>query len=218
VSDQSVDTKRRPLSLGKLCLLLAAGIGSFLVAFLSQGGSREIEDDLLVVRPGARSSVATLSEVEVTRADPSPLTSSTPSEETKSSIRMNRMVVRDPFGLLSPDQPPPTVVAIAPPSAVTGSKSGPKKNTGQALPPAPPPAPPAAPALPFTAVGFIQGKKIADGQQQTFIQQGETLTMIRRGDTINSTYRVEDITEERVLLTYLPLGQKQTLPLTDNPR
>lgn len=218
MSTQPFGTTGRRLTLGQCGLLVAAGLGSFLAAFLSQGGSGEIEDDLVVVRPRASSAVVVRSEVDVT-GTPSPMSSlDASSEPSNSGTRMNRMVVRDPFGPLSVEQLPPPVVAVAPQASLSNAKPSGRNRTVQPSPPAPPPAAPTAPALPFIAVGFIQGKKIGDGQQQTFIQQGETLTMIRRGDTINSIYRVEDITEERVVLTYLPLGQKQTLPLTDSPR
>lgn len=218
MSTQPLGTTGRRLTLGQCGLLVAAGLGSFLAAFLSQGGAGKIEDDLVVVRPRAPSAVAVRNEVEVARAESVVASFSAPSEATSSSTRMNRMVVRDPFSPLSVEQPPPPVVAASPQASLSNSKPSGRNKTVQPLPPTPPPAAPTAPALPFIAVGFIQGKKIGDGQQQTFIQQGETLTMIRRGDTINSTYRVEDISEERVVLTYLPLGQKQTLPLTDSPR
>lgn len=218
MSTRTLGSTSRRLTPGQWGLLVAAGLGSFLAAFLSQGGPGEIEDDLLVVKPRAPSAVAVPSEVEVARVESVVANFSAPSNANDSSARMNRMVVRDPFGPLSVEQPPPLVVAVAPQASLLSAKPKGKKKAVQPSPPVPPPAAPTAPALPFIAVGFIQGKKIGDGQQQTFIQQGETLTMIRRGDTINSTYRVEDITEERVVLTYLPLGQKQTLPLTDTPR
>lgn len=215
---QPLGTTGRRLTLGQCGLLVAAGLGSFLAAFLSQGGTGEIEDDLVVVRSRVPSAVAVRNEVEVARAESVVASFSAPSEASSSSTRMNRMVVRDPFSPLSVEQPPPPIVASTPPSPLSQAKSNGKNKAVQPSLPTQPPAAPTAPALPFIAVGFIQGKKIGDGQQQTFIQQGETLTMIRRGDTINSTYRVEDISEERVVLTYLPLGQKQTLPLTDSPR
>lgn len=218
MSTQPLGTKGRRLTLGQCGLLVASGLGSFLAAFLSQGVPGEIEDDLVVVRPRAPSAAAIRSEVAVAGTGSLVSSFSTPSEASSSSTRMNRVVVRDPFGPLSVEQLPPPVVTVAPQASLSTAKPNGRNRTAQPSPPAPPPAAPTAPALPFIAVGFIQGKKIGDGQQQTFIQQGETLTMIRRGDTINSTYRVEDITEERVVLTYLPLGQKQTLPLTDSPR
>ena len=133
------------------------------------------------------------------------------------SLRMNKMVVRDPFGPLAPEfVPPPQVVAPPVPPPVPAKPRKPPAPAVAVEPP--PPPPPTAPPLPFTAVGAIQGKKIGNGQQQAFIQHGDNLTVIQKGDTVAGSYRVDEITSERVVFTYLPLGQKQSLLLLDNPR
>jgi hypothetical protein len=103
---------------------------------------------------------------------------------------------------------------LPPPSLAKSRKPPPPAVAAEA----PPPPPPTAPPLPFTAVGAIQGKKIGNGQQQAFIQHGDNLTVIQKGDTVAGSYRVDEITSDRVVFTYLPLGQKQSLLLLDNPR
>ncbi len=200
-------------------LLMAAGLGSFLLAFVLQGASKSVEDDLVTAVP--RNPRPTVARVSLEDSPAAALVGAArPSEGLQTSnSRMNRMVVRDPFGLLAPELVATPVPSAAPATTNPGKNRKVAKVLVQApqVPPPPPPAP-VAPPLPFTAVGFIHGKKIGDGQQQTFIQQGEELTVIRQGDTINSTYRVDDINTERVVVTYLPLGQKQSLPLSNSSK
>lgn len=199
-------------------VLITAGLGSFFLAIVMQGMSKTGEDDLVMAvsrdqRPdAARASLRSPAAAAIVDA-------ARPTESMQTSAsRMNRMVVRDPFGPLAHEAAATPAAPNPPPLPTNPIKS--RRPVAAVLahapsgPPPPPPVP-VAPVLPFTAVGFIQGEKIGDGQQQTFIQQGENLTVIRQGDTINSTYRVDDINAERVLVTYLPLGQKQSLPLLD---
>lgn len=199
------------LSLKQWMILVAAGLGSFLLPFWMQRDAPR-DDDL--VTPVAREQRQRIARPASTSSNTGATAEAMPSGENTqaSGSRMNRVVVRDPFGQLMPDTV--TVAAPAPPAPPVQRKPV-AKVVVAAGPPAPPPAP-VAPPLPFTAVGFIHGQRIGDGQQQTFIQQGEKLTVIRQGDTINNTYRVDTITAERIVVTYLPLGQKQTLPLLDN--
>lgn len=131
--------------------------------------------------------------------------------------RMNKMVVRDPFGPLAPEFAPPAQVVAPPVPPPAPAKPRKPPAPPMAAEPAPPP-PPTAPPLPFAAVGAIQGKKIGNGQLQAFIQQGDNLTVIQKGDTVAGNYRVDEITTDRVVFTYLPLGQKQSLPLLDTAR
>jgi len=78
----------------------------------------------------------------------------------------------------------------------------------------PPPTPakaaaPLAPPLPFTYFG----RMLEDGRAVVFLAQGERTFTVGAGDTIDHRYRVEEIGRESVVLTYLPLQQKQTLPI-----
>jgi len=71
-----------------------------------------------------------------------------------------------------------------------------------------PPPKPAAPPLPFRYVGrLLDGDKLA-----VFLARGEESLSVAAGDTIGE-YRVDRITENEVLFTYLPLKTKQSLPL-----
>lgn len=196
----------------KTAVLVAAGLGSFVLAAAMQGTWHADDEELdLVAAPRQQGAPAEA-------AAPPPLVEAPfqASEVAMNSpgLRMNKMVVRDPFGPLTPEFAPPQQVVAQPPPPPVLVKPG---------KPAPLPivaesSPPTAPPLPFLAVGAIQGKKIGDGQQQAFIQHGEALSIIQKGDTVAGSYRVDEITSDRVVFTYLPLGQKQSLQLLDNPR
>lgn len=200
-------------------ILLIAGLGSFFLAFLSQGMGATTEQEQVEVIPRDQRLNAARTALDPSSAVAA-ATVARPAESVQiSHFRMNKLVVRDPFGLLAPEAvaiPEAPVAPVPPKSPGKGSKVPAPPVLAQAATPPQPPAAPVAPPLPFTALGFIQGNKIGDGQQQTFIREGENLTMIRQGDTINNTYRVDDINAERIVLTYLPLGQKQSLSLLSN--
>jgi hypothetical protein len=202
----------------KAAVLVTAGLASFVLAAAMQGKWQGGDEDLDLAAAPRQRTAPTIPAQAVTTA---PLADAAPQRldvaMNSPSLRMNRMVVRDPFGPLAPEfVPPPQVVAppVPPPSLAKPRKPPPPPV---ALEP-PPPPPPTAPPLPFTAVGAIQGKKIGNGQQQAFIQHGDNLTVIQKGDTVAGSYRVDEITSDRVVFTYLPLGQKQSLLLLDNPR
>ncbi len=191
----------------KVTVLVTAGLGTFVLAAAMQGTWQAPDADLdLAAAPRLR--------VAPVQADTAPSlagpTEAPPLEVAMNGPgqRMNKMVVRDPFGLLAPEFAPPAEV-VSPPSPSVKTR---KPSTVAAEPQ------PTAPPLPFTAVGSIQGKRIGSGQQQVFILHGDSLTVIQKGDTVAGNYRVDDITLDHVVFTYLPLGQKQSLLLLDNTR
>jgi len=192
----------------KVAVVVTAGLASFVLAAAMHGTWQAGDADLdLAAAPRQR-----ITSAQVNTAPSLPGPAEAPSLEVAMNSpgpRMNKMVVRDPFGPLAPEfAPPPEVVAPSAPTAKI------RTRTSVAAEPPPPTAPP----LPFTAVGAIQGKRIGNGQQQAFIQHGDALTIIQKGDTVAGNYRVDDITTDSVMFTYLPLGQKQSLLLLDNTR
>lgn len=203
----------------KTAVLVAAGLGSFVLAAAMQGKLQAGDDDLdLAAAPRQRPAPAAPPQAGAAPAPPVEETSQRVDVAMNSpSLRMNKMVVRDPFGPLAPEFVPPPQVVVPPPPPPAPVKAHKPPPPPVAVEPAPPP-PPTAPPLPFTAVGAIQGKKIGNGQQQAFIQHGDNLSVIQKGDTVAGSYRVDEITSDRVVFTYLPLGQKQSLQLLDNPR
>jgi len=71
---------------------------------------------------------------------------------------------------------------------------------------APAPAP-TAPPLPFVFVG----KHFDGARWEVFVSRGEQTLILRAGQTIDPNYRVESIQPPRMVITYLPLDEKQTL-------
>ncbi len=90
-----------------------------------------------------------------------------------------------------------------------------KKRGNPTLPPAPEivqePPPPVAPALPFIAIGSIQGPRIGDGKQIAFLNHQGVILVVKSADIIGGDYRVESITDKVIEFTYLPLKQKHSL-------
>lgn len=80
-------------------------------------------------------------------------------------------------------------------------------------PPAPveavrPPPPPSAPPLPYRFIGMLEQKS---DQPAAFLAKGEALHVVKVGDVIDEAYRIESLSPAKVVITYLPLKQQQTL-------
>jgi len=107
------------------------------------------------------------------------------------SVRSNR--ITDLFASKAAALPPPPVaIVVAPP------------------PPPPPPAPPSAPPLPFRYFG-----KWIDGDRTVvFLWNASEGHSVAAGDTVEGAYRIEAITDSSIDFVYLPLGSKQTLPIS----
>ena len=70
------------------------------------------------------------------------------------------------------------------------------------------PAKPTVPPLPFKYLGrMIDGDKL-----EIFLEQGQEFIAVEPGQRVGD-YRVEKVTEEQIVFTYLPLKTKQTLAL-----
>jgi hypothetical protein len=104
----------------------------------------------------------------------------------------------DPFAARSfrPAPPKPKHVAAAAAAAV-------------ALPPPPPPPPPQAPPLPFIYMGRLN----EDQNTTVFLTAGDRNLVVKPGDVIDNTYRIEQVTDSSVVMTYLPMNQRQTLAI-----
>jgi hypothetical protein len=82
-------------------------------------------------------------------------------------------------------------------------------------PPPPPPSArrpeaPRAPPLPFR----FFGRMIDNGTTVVFLDRNSDIYAVKAGDTVAGTYRVEEINGAEIVLTYLPLQQRQTLPIS----
>jgi hypothetical protein len=75
-------------------------------------------------------------------------------------------------------------------------------------PPLPSP-PPQAPPLPFIFMG-----RLSEARDTTvFLTMGDRNLIVKPGDTIDNTYKVEEVSDTAVVLTYLPMNLRQTLPI-----
>lgn len=80
-------------------------------------------------------------------------------------------------------------------------------------PPKPlPPPPPTAPPMPFTYIGKLEEQ----GRTMIFLSRQGVNYSVKQGDQIEGTYRVDEISPQAVILTYLPLNIRQTLPIGAN--
>jgi hypothetical protein len=95
----------------------------------------------------------------------------------------------NPFAASSWLPPPPPPVEVAP------------------APPAPAP-PPTAPPVPFTYLGELNAKA---AKPQVFLSSGDRLLIVSPGEVVDGQYRVDSISETDVVLTYLPLNQRQSI-------
>ena len=81
-------------------------------------------------------------------------------------------------------------------------------------PPAPKHAPaavvaPTAPPNPYKLAGrFVQG-----GEARIFLTKGERVQEAKAGEDLEEGFRVESITEDNVVLVYVPLGTKEVLSI-----
>lgn len=76
------------------------------------------------------------------------------------------------------------------------------------LPPAPkvvaaPPPKPVAPPFPYPYLGGLS----EDGVRTAFFTKGDRALPVRVGDTIDAAFRVDDMTDKQMTLTYLPLNE-----------
>ncbi|WP_028454220.1 hypothetical protein [Chitinilyticum litopenaei] len=87
----------------------------------------------------------------------------------------------------------------------------------------PPPPPPSAPPLPFVMAaswhenGIDQFIVEAQGQQFVLCEQCNSVGRIRPGDTVLGVYRLDRVSRDLIVFTYLPLNQQQQLPTGGTP-
>lgn len=112
--------------------------------------------------------------------------------------RLHRAPAAEPGGELFGEPP----ASIAPPPAL------PARGRQAAVQPEPPPPPPEPPPLPFRYLGqLLEGER-----RMVFLVAGERNLVVGAGDVIDNVYRVDEIGEDALRLTYLPMNVQQTLP------
>ncbi|MES2099752.1 MAG: hypothetical protein V4569_08040 [Pseudomonadota bacterium] len=75
--------------------------------------------------------------------------------------------------------------------------------------PPPPAPPPVAPPFPYAYMGGLT----EDGVRTAFLIQGDRVITVKLGDTVDAAYRIDQMTEKQMTLTYLPLDQTLVLVL-----
>jgi hypothetical protein len=95
----------------------------------------------------------------------------------------------DPFARMDWNPPAPK----APPPAATAQAA-----------PAPRPVPPPIPYAYF-------GMSIQDGRTVVFVTRQERTLVLAVGEVVENTYRVEEIRATEVVLTYIPLNERQVM-------
>jgi len=71
----------------------------------------------------------------------------------------------------------------------------------------PPPPPPTAPPMPFNFVGLLQDQ----AKPTAFLAKDDQLLLVTTGDTVEGTYRIDSVSAKEIVLTYLPLNQRQSI-------
>jgi len=74
----------------------------------------------------------------------------------------------------------------------------------------PPPPPPKPPPLPFKYLG----RWVEAGELTLFLVQGEQPILVQQGQVLYGNWRVDEITEMKVVFTYLPLDMQSILGIT----
>jgi hypothetical protein len=115
---------------------------------------------------------------------------------------------------LGPAGDEPARVGNAALAAASASASGRDLFSARSWnPPPPPPAQePAAPVAPPLPYAFL-GKKLEAGSWEIYLNKGEQTVIVREGEIVDGAWRVDKIAPPSMALTYLPLGQVQTLPI-----
>lgn len=73
--------------------------------------------------------------------------------------------------------------------------------------------PPPPPPLPFA----YMGKMLEGGQTVVFLTRGDQNFVVRKGQTLDRQYRVDQISDRTMVLTYLPGRVKQSLAIGSAP-
>lgn len=73
-------------------------------------------------------------------------------------------------------------------------------------PKSPAPAPPQKPVAPPFAYVYMGGLT-QDGVRTAFFTQGDRIIAVKAGDTVDATYRIDQMTDKQMKLTYLPLNE-----------
>lgn len=180
---------------GKRVAILIVVVGSALI------GARVMTmmgDDSTVVEPVSKPKA---------RARSVALRASGEPDASSHRVRLDRLDARrqmlaDNDALRSPEIPVFAVVSWQP--------SAPKSAAAAAPVSAPKPLPP---PFPYVYAGGLS----EDGVRTAFFTQGNRVIPVKAGDTVDALYRVDQMTEKQMKLTYLPLNESLVLAFGATP-
>lgn len=119
-------------------------------------------------------------------------------DSANAEVRIDRLVARQQALEADADDVLPTslfdAVSWQPPAAKEAA--------------APPPAP-VAPPFPYAYLGGLTD----EGVRTAFFTLGDRVLPVKAGDTVDAAYRVDQMNEKQMTLTYLPLNQTLTVTL-----
>lgn len=79
-------------------------------------------------------------------------------------------------------------------------------------PPPPPPSKPPPPSPPPLQFKYL-GRVTEGGETQVFLALAERNYIVKPGENIDSQYRMDEVNDQAITLTYLPLNAKQMLAI-----
>ena len=139
------------------------------------------------------------------------------SDPDAGGVQVAEPVARDHAAPGAQRAQPEMTLALSRPRRAPGEDAVTDVFSGRSWIPAPPPAPPVAPApppeptapaLPFAYVGRLEAD---DAKPIVYLSRGERLLAVSEGDVVDKDYRIESLTNNEIVLVYLPLGKQQTL-------
>jgi len=170
----------------RIAMLIVAVGGALLVArvFALAGGDTEIAGP--VQAKPARSSAGRETVPAVAAASSVQLDRLAQHEARQHAAPASQPAASRPvlFDTVSWQPPPPKVVAAPPPQPVT-------------------------PPFPYAYMGGLS----EDGVRTSFFTKGERVLPVKAGDTIDAVYRVDQMTDKQMTLTYLPLNETLVVAL-----
>lgn len=88
--------------------------------------------------------------------------------------------------------------------------AAPAASAARPLPPPPPPPPPAvAPLFPYAYIGALSD----DGIRTLFFAKGERVLVVKAGDVVDAAFRIDEINDKQMTLTYVPMNQSAVVAL-----
>lgn len=136
---------------------------------------------------------ASIAEVNINKKNDLAIQNSNSINAHNKVANLNRPIIDRDF-LITSDSDPFKIVNFTPPPAVAIEAVAP-----------PPPPKPTAPTFPYRYFGSmvdVEGKKLI------YLQRGETYSAVHEHQILDDVYRVDSINATQIIVTYMPLEEK----------